>query len=176
MSTEPMAKKEKRDLLIHFDEEKQVLVFYTAPVGDTAAIRTKAFGGVRPDIRFFREKAPDEAERVIGSMVFSVIDLYALNKIGIRDYAALANKAHIEYVADLESRAAQNDAEAQYHLSMEYHSRTLQSAKQSDLDEAERLLKASAAGGFHDAKVALENDWELMKGAAKRRIKRGPAA
>jgi hypothetical protein len=171
-----MAKKEKRDLLIHFDEEKQVLIFYTAPVGDTAAIRTKAFGGVRPDVQFFREKGPDEAERVIGSMVFSIVDLYALNKIGIRDYAALADEAHIEYVADLESRAAQNDAEAQYHLFVEYHSRTLKSARQSDLDEAERLLKASAAGGFSEAKSRLANDWELMKGAAERRIKRGPAA
>ena len=171
-----MAKTEKRDLLLHFDEEKQVLIFYTAAVGDTAAIRAKAFGGVCPDVQFFREKEPDEAERVIGSMVFSAIDLYALNKIGIRDYAALADEAHTEYVADLESRAAQNDAEAQYHLFVEYHSRTLQSAQQSDLDEAERLLKASAAGGFADAKSRLENDWDLMKGAAERRIKRGPPA
>ena len=171
-----MADKEKRDLLIHFDEEKQVLVFYTAPVGDTAAIRAKAFDGVRPDVEFFREKEPDEAERVIGGMVFSVIDLFALNKIGIRDYGALANDAHAEYVADLESRAAQGDAEAQYNLFIEYHSRTVRSAQQSDLEEAERLLKASAAGGFSEAKLRLEKDWELMKDAARRRIKRGPAA
>jgi hypothetical protein len=171
-----MADREKRDLLIHFDEEKQVLIFYAAPVGDTAAIRAKAFDGVRPDVQFFREKEPDEAERVIGGMVFSAIDLFALNKIGIRDYAALANDAHAEYVADLESRAAQNEAEAQYHLFIEYHSRAVKSAQQSDLDEAERLLRASAAGGYAEARSRLEKDWELIQDAAQRRIKRGPAA
>jgi hypothetical protein len=165
----------KRDVLIHYDEEKQTVILYTVDVNDTKVIREKEFDGVRPDVQFFRDKSADEAERVLGSMVFAAIDLSAGAKIGIRDYAAEAAASIAEYVADLESRAATNDAEAQYYLSLEYHSRALRETNRELLQKADRLIRAAAAAGNAEAQASLDRDWPFMLEVAERRMKRGPA-
>jgi hypothetical protein len=46
----------KRDILIHFDEEKGELIFYTVSVDDTKNIREKEFDGARIDVPFLSEK------------------------------------------------------------------------------------------------------------------------
>jgi len=165
---------DKRDLLIHYDEENQRFIFYMVDVNETVALRAKAFDGVRPDVAFFKEKTPDEAEKTMGSMVFAGLDHGSINRVNIRDYKAESEAAVQEYVAELEVAARNNDPEAQYSLFIEYHSRTLRFGQRSDLQRADELLHASANAGCADAKKALEN-WPLLKAAAERRINREPS-
>lgn len=165
---------DKRDLLIHYDEENQRFIFYLVGIEKTAALRAEAFDGVRPDVSFFKEKPPDEAEKAMGSMVFAGLDHGSIKRINIRDYKAESEIAMQEYVAELEVASKNNDPEAQYALFIEYHSRSLRSGQSSDLQRAEELLLASANAGCADARKALE-DWPLLKAAAERRINRGPS-
>lgn len=171
-----MAETEKRDLLLHYDEQRQLIIFYTVSVEDTEAIRAKEFDGVRLEIASLKSVSPEEAEKGFGSMAFSCLDLFALKKISIRDYAVLSAEAHKEYVSEIVAKAQAGDHEHQYYLFMERHSQALREANQQALDEAEKLLLASAAGGYPEAKAYLEEYWPLVKAAAERRIKRGPAA
>ncbi|GAA6143191.1 hypothetical protein [Hydrogenophaga sp. 5NK40-0174] len=164
----------KRDLLIHYDEENQKFIFYMLEASDTAALRAKTFDGVCPEVAFFKERAPDDAEKTMGSMVFAALDHGSINRVSIRDYKSESEVAMREYVTELEVAAQNNDPEAQYSLFMEYHSRTMRSGNSSDLQRAEELLIASANAGYAPAKKALD-DWTLLKAAAEWRIDRGPS-
>lgn len=166
---------DKKDLLIHFDEEAQKFIFYPVDTKDTATLRTGAFGGVCPEVRFFKEKTQDEAEQTMGGMVFALLDHGSINRVNIRDYKAESEAAMQQWDEELEVAAKSNDPEAQYCLYMRYHSKTLKSGQLSDLQRAEELLFASANAGYSAAQKALE-DWPLMKAAAERSIKRGSAA
>jgi hypothetical protein len=163
---------EKRDLLLHYDEERRVIVFYSVPTAETSDLRAAAFDGVQPDLDYFKSLSPDEAERTLGGMAFSFIDLHCGKKIGIRDYAAEAAVAHIAYVKELEQEAHDGQSDAQYHLFIELHSSALRNYSAEDLERAEALLLAAVAQGNAEAERTLE-DWPLMKAAAERRIKRG---
>lgn len=162
---------DKRDLLIHYDEENQKFIFYMLESSDTSALRAKAFDGVCPEVSFFKEKTPDDAEKTMGGMVFAAIDHGSINRVNIRDYKAESEEAMKEYVTELEVAAQNNDPEAQYHLFMEYHARTVRLGNSSDLQRAEELLFASAQAGYANAQKALD-DWPLLKAAAERRINR----
>ena len=163
---------DKHDLLIHFDEEAQKFIFYSVHVKETAAIRAKAFDGVCPEVAFFKEKTPDEAEKTMGGMVFAFLDHGSINRVNIRDYKAESEAAMQQWMEELEVAAKNNDPVAQYDLYMRYHSKTMKSGLQSDLLRAEELLFASANAGYLTAQKALE-DWPLIKAAAERRIQRG---
>jgi TPR repeat protein len=165
---------DKRDLLIHYDEESQKFIFYMLEAADTAALRAKAFDGVCPEVAFFKEKSPDDAEKAMGGMVFAALDHGSINRVNIRDYKAESEEATKEYVLELEVAAQNNDPDAQFCLFIEYHHRAINSGNPRDLLRAEELLCASAKSGFADAQKALE-DWPLMKAAAERRIQRGPS-
>lgn len=165
---------DKRDLLIHYDEENQKFVFFLLEAANTLALREKAFDGVCPEVAFFKEKSPDDAEKTMGGMVFAALDHGSINRVNIRDYKAESEEAMKVYVAELEVAAQNNDPEAQYNLFMEYHSRTIRHGNSSDLQRAEELLLASANAGCAEAKKALD-DWPLLKAAAERRINRGPS-
>ena len=164
--------KEKRDLLIHYDEENQKLIFISTDVADTVAIREKGFCGVCPDIEFYRGKEPDEAEKLLGEMVFSFIDLHSTKKIGIRDYEKLADDAHTEFMNELEEEAKRNNPEAQYLLFIECRSSAVLNYSNSDLERAEFLLKAAADGGYPDAIETLK-DWAEVKATLVNRKKHG---
>lgn len=97
---------EKRDLLVHFDEQTQKLVLYSVRTGDTAAIRTKEFDEVCPEVSHFKGMPPEEAEMKLGGMVFSVLDPGAIHEIGVREYEAQADAAHDQFVAEPEELAA----------------------------------------------------------------------
>ncbi len=163
---------DKKDLLIHFDEDAHKFVFYSVDAKDTSTLRAGAFGGVCPEVSFFKEKAPDEAEQTMGGMVFSFLDHGSINRVNIRDYKAESEAAMQQWDEELEAAAKNNDSEAQYCLFMRYHSKSLKSRKLSDLERAEELLFASANAGYSSAQKALE-DWPLMKAAAERSIQRG---
>ena len=164
--------REKRDLLIHYDEENQKLIFISADVADTVAIRKKGFDGVCPDIEFYRGKEPDEAEKLLGEMVFALIDLNSKKKIGIRDYKKLADDARSEYIIELEEEAKKNNSEAQYSLFVEYRSSAVLNYSNADLERAEILLKAASEGGFPDAIEALKG-WAEAKATLVNRKKHG---
>jgi hypothetical protein len=161
----------KRDLLIHYDEDRRVVVFHSVPVADTSKIRADSFDGVQPPIDYFQSLPPDEAEKKLGSLVFSLIDLNSGKRIGIRDYSAEAEVAHSLYVQDLEEQAKGGDCEAQYGLFMALHSSAMKNYSLPELFRAEALLLASAEQGYGEAQRSLE-DWPLMKAAAERRINR----
>jgi hypothetical protein len=164
--------KEKRDLLLHYDEDRRVIVFYSVPTAATSDLRAAAFDGVQPDLDYFKSLPPEEAERTLGGLAFSLIDLNCGKKIGIRDYAAEASAAHIGYVQDLERQVRDGDSEAQYHLFIELHSSAMKHYSSNHLTRAEALLLAAVAQGNEEAQRTLA-DWPLMKAAAERRIKRG---
>ncbi len=119
----------------------------------------------------FKRNHPDEAESSLGSMVFSLIDTFSEKKIGIRDYEALNQEACRAYVKELEIEAKAKDPDALYSLFVEWHSKALREKSLDALEDAERLLKESAALGCKEAIDRLENDWGLMLEAARRRIR-----
>ena len=168
-----MSKFEKRDVLLHFDEEAGEIIFYTVDSESVAEIRQREFDGARSEVKWFQEQSADEAEKALGSMVFSLIENFSLQKIGIRDYEAIGQEAHREYVAELEAQAATRDPEALYNLFTERHSRALREKSLACLREAENLLRESAALGYEEARDRLENDWQLLREAALRSIQRG---
>lgn len=86
----------KHDLLIHYDEESQKLVLYSVDANSTAGIRAKEFDGVCPEVEYFTSMPAEEAEMKLGGLVFSLIDLGAVKKIGIREYEEKAEEAHAQ--------------------------------------------------------------------------------
>ena len=67
---------DQRDLLIHYDEDRQVVICYTVPTIDTSEMRAAAFDGVQPAVDYFKKLPPEEAERVMGGLVFSLVDSF----------------------------------------------------------------------------------------------------
>ncbi|MCF2948286.1 hypothetical protein L0668_09230 [Paraglaciecola aquimarina] len=167
-----MSANEKRDVLIHFDEDGEEIIFYTVDSASTETIRKSEFDGARTEIEWFQDKIPDEAEKDLGSMIFSLIDAFSAKKVMIRDYKALSDTAHQEYIADLERESENNSAEAKYYLFIDFHARALKECDLGCLNKAESLLRLSADLGYQEAEARLNSDWELMKGAVLRRIKR----
>ena len=168
-----MSKFGKRDILLHFDEEAGEIIVYTVDSEAVADIRRREFDGARSDIKWFQEQTPDEAEKALGSMVFSVIDGFSHQKIGIRNYEALGEEAHRQYIATLEEQAKSHDPEALYNLFIERHSTALRAKSRASLEEAEGFLRESAALGHEEARNRLANDWQLLREAALRSIARG---
>jgi hypothetical protein len=166
---------EKRDLVIHYDEDSQKIIFYSTDISNTESIRAKEFDGVCPEVEFFKTQPPDIAEQKLGGMVFALLDLHSKNKVGIRNYADEAEEAIDQLMLELEEEAKHNDPNAQYHLFIRLHSLAMKNYSLPDLARAESLLMASAAQGHAEAKLALES-WPDLKAAAERRIKRGKPA
>lgn len=167
---------EKRDLIIHYDEERREIIFHSVPSHETIDLRSKSFDGVRPEVSYFKELPPDEAEQALGRIVFSLIDLNSDRKIEIRDYKSEADVAHLEYVADLEERVKTGDIDAMFYLSQEMHRSAMTSYSQADLRRAEQLLTQAVREGHKEAQDWLESPWPVLKDAAERRIARGSVA
>jgi len=73
----------KQDVLLHYDEEKSELVFYTVPAEASAGLRASSFGGIRPSVAELRSLEPQEAMRRVGGTVLALIDLSSQQKLGI---------------------------------------------------------------------------------------------
>jgi hypothetical protein len=167
---------EKRDLLLHYDEERGELVFHSVPAAATVELRAKSFDGVRPEVSYFKGLSPAEAEQAMGRLVFSLVDLNSSKKIGIREYEAESNDAHREYVAELEGQAKSGDLEAIFRLSQEMHRAAMSNYSLADLARSEELLNAAVRGGHAAAKDWRQTTWPMLKAAAQKRIARGNAA
>lgn len=166
---------EKRDLVIHYDEDNQRIIFYSTDITNTANIRAKEFDGVCPEVEFFKTQPPEIAEQKLGGMVFALLDLHSQKKVGIRDYAAEADEAQKQWLQELEEEVKHNDPEAQYQLFIHLHHSAMKNYSLPELNRAETLLIASAAQGHQEAKLSLES-WPDLKAAAERRISRGKPA
>lgn len=167
-----MANFEKRDLLLHFDEETGEIIFYTVDSEAVAEIRTREFDGARSDIKELQDQTADEAEKALGSTIFSLFDAFSNKKIGIRDYETLNKDAHLEYVAELENRVESKDPEALYYLFIQRHHEAMQEYSRVKLEEAESLLRESAELGYEESRSRLKNDWQSLREAALGRIAR----
>ena len=167
---------EKRDLLLHYDEDLQKIVFYTISSQEMLEVRAKEFDGAFIDLAELKESSPEVAESKFGSMALSLIDHFSLVKAGIRDYVGLAHEAHAEYVASIEAGALSGNHENEYSLFIEYHARAMQEYSTEYLEKAESLLISSSAGGYEQATEMLNSSWALMKSAALRRIERAKKA
>ncbi len=166
---------EKRDLLIHYDEDRGEIVFHSVPSSQTSDLRENSFDGVRPEVSYFKGLSPDEAEQALGRLVFSLVDLNSSKEIGIRDYKSEADVAHLQYVAELEEQNKSGDLDAMFHLSQEMHRSAMSNYSLSDLSRAEELLTAAARAGHQEAKESLGTTWPMLKAAAERRIAHGDA-
>jgi len=166
---------EKRDLVIHYDEDRGEIVFHSLPSDETKELREKSFDGVRPEVSYFKGLAPDEAEQALGRLVFSLVDLNSETKIRIRDYESEAEVAHAQYVAELEEKVKSGDIDATFHLARELHHSAMTNLSRAELRRAEDLLTHAADQGHEEAVKWLESSWPLLKAAAERRIARGNA-
>jgi hypothetical protein len=162
----------KRDLVIHYDEDGQKIIFYSTDISNTENIRAKDFDGVCPEVEFFKTLPPEIAEQKLGGMVFALLDLHSKTKVGIRNYAAEAEEAQQLWIQELEEEVKLNDPDAQYHLFMHLHSAAMKNYSLPDLARAESLLSAAAAQGHAEAKLSMVS-WPDLKAAAERRINRG---
>jgi hypothetical protein len=160
-------KSNTKDLILHYDEENKKIVFYATDAINTADIRGSEFNGVSPEINYFQNISADEAEKQMGSLVFSMIDTFSTEKIGIRDYESIIIGFHEKYIDQLEKNALNEDHESQYLLSNEYHASARKNKSHDELEKAEVLLKASANGGHQEAITKLKH-WPRMKASAKR--------
>ncbi len=170
-----MTKKSKRDILLHFDEEKNEIIIYTVSTKDTSGIRAKEFDGARLDMKFLAKMPPEEAEQTLGDTIFSLIDTFSERKTGIRPYEALIDESHQLDISQWESGASDGDPAAQFLLFIEYHARALFDGDAEALGKAEIMLKASASQGYPQA-VERENDWPMIRAEVEKKIKRASSA
>jgi hypothetical protein len=167
---------EKRDLLLHYDEASEQIIFYSVSLADSAKIKDREFGGASISTSFLKELEPSEAEQKIGRSVLTLLDYSAAVKVKVRDYESLINEEHSLFVAELEKGAAEGNAESQYLLFMEFHSKALKEASLEHLSRAEQLLVLSASNGYSEAAERLVDGWPLMKNAILRKIERNKKA
>ena len=73
----------KQDVLVHYDEDAGVLVFYAVDTARTGGLRASSFGGIRPTIDEMRELPSAEAMRRVGGTVLGILDMSSQVKTGI---------------------------------------------------------------------------------------------
>lgn len=161
----------KRDVVIHYDEEKQEIVFYTTDLSKTEAIRASEFDGMRAELSFLRAKSPSDAEQALGRTVFALLERGASVKFGIRDYAAEAEDARRAHIQQLERDVLTGSAEASYHLGIELHYSAMKHGSKDDLERAESFFHDAARAGYPQAEETLKQ-WPDLKDAALRAIER----
>lgn len=155
----------KRDVLIHYDEEKDEIAFYTLDVAATARARANSFDGARLPLADLRKQGADEAERTVGSGIFSLLDAFSIRKAGIRDYESISNEEHLAYVAHLESLAAAGDADAQYHLAIELVRQARDTGDATLVEQADMHFQSAVEAGLEKAVKTVETWPRLMASA-----------
>ena len=159
--------KAKRDLVIHYDEEKDVIICYSTDISNTQKIREKEFG-LEVAVSVYKNAGNDEAEKMMGAGVFSLLDLHSNSPVGIRDYRELSKSFAAESQEQLESAAHSGNLEAQYSLAVECFTEGVRNRNIDQITQAEVWLKKAADGGFSDAVAYLNDHWERDKASALR--------
>jgi len=151
-----------RDIIIHYDETAGKIVCSTVEHQLTAPLLDSALP-LETSIGFFKAKAPDEAERLLGAVMFALLDLSANPKIGIRDYSAQAVDWATSYDDELSQRAASGDGAAQYEQAMALITEGMQAKSKKKMNEAGDLLQRAADSGYPEAVEYLANLWPPLK-------------
>ena len=159
--------KVKRDLVIHYDEERNVVICYSTDISNTQKIREKEFG-LEVSVSVYKNVGSDEAEKMLGAGVFSLLDLHSNSPIGIRDYRELSDNFDEESQEQLENAAQSGNAEAQYCLAIECFTEGVRKRNIEQIEKAEVWLKKAAESGFPDAVAYLNEHWERNKASALR--------
>ena len=113
-----------------------------------------------------QKKKPEEAEKDLGSIIFSLIDGFSDNPVNIRDYRSLNEKDKLDYISELEKEVETDSAEAMYFLSIEYFGLARNERSMEYLERSEELLTLSSNLGYEDACLRLTEHWDLIKNAA----------
>ena len=161
--------KAKRDLVIHYDEERNLVICYSTSISKTKKIRETEFGLEVP-VSAYKNVTSDEAEKMMGIGVFSLLDLHSVSPIGIRNYRELSNDFSEENKEQLERAAQSGDVEAQYCFAIECFTAGVRNRNIDQIEQAEVWLKAAAANGYADAVAYLNDHWERNKASALRGI------
>lgn len=161
--------KAKRDLVIHYDEDRNVVICYSTDISKTQKIREAEFGLEVP-VSVYKNVTSDEAEKMMGAGVFSLLDLHSISPIEIRNYRELSNKFSEESQEQLERAAQSGDVEAQYFFAIDCFTEGVRNRNIDQIEQAEVWLKKAAAGGFTDAVSYLNDHWERDKASALRGI------
>lgn len=157
----------KRDILIHFDESKGELAFYSIEVEATARVRANSYDGARVTLEELASDGPDEAERRLGAAILSLIDSFSGEKTGIRDYEAESQGISAQYIAHMETLAAGGDADAQFHLAIEYFRQARSGGDRDLLERADTMFQRALAAGLDKAQKTAET-WPVMLAAVRR--------
>ena len=173
LRSHPKVSIEKRSLVLHYDEDREEIVFLSIP--GSVAVPLRNDEGVTIPLSEVRSLYLDEAERRIGEGVFSMLDSFATRKTEIRDYACEMNKDIERMIVDLESVAVGGDPQAQYDLSVLYRELARRQLSWAHFEKAESLTRAAAAAGLPTAVDALGH-WDTLRNAFTRVIERGTAS
>lgn len=157
-----------KDLLIHYDEDAQEIIFYEVDVATDS--KKSAF---RVPLSFYKEKAVDEAERTMGETVFTFFDRWSEVKMGLRNYVEESKQALAKAQRQTKTLARKNDPLAQYHFAINCFTEGVRKRSLADIEKAEQWLKKSASNGCDEAIKYLKEHWERDKTSAQRGIKQG---
>ena len=159
----------KCDLLVRYDEQEKRVCLYAVPSSRTETLRRYPYVGFIKSTEHFLSMAPDKAEQWVGRMVFAELDLHCNQKIGIRDYSALAHAERQEHIAELERKALEDDAEAQFELFHHFLNTAMKQKSQECLDRADSLLLMASSQG-HAQALALLAAWPRLKSETAQRF------
>lgn len=160
----------KRDLIVHYDEERDILVTFSTDAKNTEAIRQDEFPLEVP-LEILREVTPEEAEMKVGAGILSLLDLHSKKRLGIRDYRAEARRGQSEALRQLSAEVAAGSAEARYQLALERIASGMRDRIWTHIEEAENLLREAAQMGHGDAIAYLQKHWQRDKALAERTIR-----
>lgn len=159
-----------RDIIIHYDEDNGKIVCSTVEHNLTAPLLAKALP-LETSIDALKAKGADEAERTLGAGIFALLDLSSHTKIGIRDYSAATAKWDADYTDELKQKLATGNVEAQYEFAMQLIDEGLNAKSIKKMNEADVLLRQSAASGHVEAAEYLANLWPVLKDRSDRSFK-----
>jgi len=152
----------KCDLIICYDEQDGRVWQYAVPASQAQAVVRHAYVGFVCQTSELLARTPEDAERWIGRQILGQLDLHGQQKIGVRDYEAVARQEQADFVADLERRAAQADRDAQFQLFQVLWNQALKQRSRAAFERAETFLEAAAAAG-HAQALAIQTVWPRLR-------------
>lgn len=153
-----------KKLQIEYDELAQNINFYEV------ASDGKLDFVIKVPVSLYREKEPDEAERVMGETVFTFFDRWANTKMGLRNYVVEAHQSIELRRKKTGTLAEDGNAEAQYELAIDCFTLGVRNRSSTQVEEAESWLKKAVVNGSKDAAEYFEKHWERDKASALRGI------
>jgi hypothetical protein len=156
----------KCDLIVRYDEEDGRVWIHALPSSQIKALRRHAYVGFIGKTSELLAMAPEDAERWIGRQVLGQLDLHGHQKIGVRDYEAVARQERADFVADLERQAAQPNRDAQFKLFQVLWNQALKQRSRATFERAETFLEAAAAAG-HVQALAIQTVWPRLRAEAE---------